>query len=425
MGMGDRSTADDIPLRSALSSAAAGGRANAANSSVTSFTRIHQVSANGLRQETPAPLLVTSKGQLPFLPVPLARLATPQGTTRLHSLPAPEWHVLNTNSKLGAAKLFAELSLDAKSATCSSDCILFLTLRAVPSHDLLTDAPGRKETVCSMSDGSRRIVMSPADMCQLHNALRTDYCVGLSDGMMLHTATKASVQERRARRNEMLQESFMRAVDEHHSQSVLLAIQGGHCVQTRKRLARAAAKRASHDSVCGFSIEGLYAGESTEQRFECVAACVAEIAHTALPRVLLGGSGAPREVLRAVAAGVDVIEGDYPFEMAEAGMALRLLEKEPALCVRDRALTLSTEPLASRCGCSVCGGGGGKKAFSRGYVRHLLEVHEMGAMSLLAAHNVWQYLRWFNALRDAVADGSFELFAGSFGAAADARRAHA
>ncbi|CAN8073698.1 unnamed protein product, partial [Agarophyton chilense] len=350
-------------------------------------------------------------------------LGTPPGTTRLHSLPAPEWHTLNSNAALHAAHLLPLLALSAARATAAHSCVLFLTMRAVPSHDLITDAPGSKPAVISAFNSGRRVVVTADELCELHLAMRTHYCVSLSDALPLHAAVPPRLVQRRARRHLTLQDAFLSAARERAASHALLSIQGADCVITRQRLAAAAADAAvaanAHHpaAVAGFAIEGLYAGESPTRRFECVAACVNAVSHTSLPRLLLGGSGAPHEVLRAVAAGVDVVEADYPFEMAAAGRALRLLHSLPALSLHARDLARSTAPLAARCGCGACAG---SPHFSRGYVHHLLDVHEMMGASLLALHNMWQYLRWFDHLRAAIAAGRFTHFADRFAAAAAA-----
>ena len=58
----------------------------------------------------------------------------------------------------------------------------------------------------------------------------------------------------------------------------------------------------------------------------------------------------------------------------------------------------------------------------RAYVNHLLETHEMLADVLLDVHNLHHNLRFFAALRDAIAAGGFADFADFHAARAHAAR---
>lgn len=375
-----------------------------------SRARVNEIRSGLLRQQTPAPLLVTQKGQLPYLPVPLAQRATPKGTTRLHSLPISDWHTLNSNSNLRGTELFRHLNLNAKSTTCSHDVMLFLTLRTVGTDGFLCENAGKKEVVSFVCDGSQRLRIGCNDVVDLAVAMKTDFCVSLSDGMPLYKSVNDRILQRRANRNEKLQQSFIHCAQAGNVKGVVIAIQGGDCPITRRRLAEGAARAATVCGAAAFAIEGLYAGESTETRFKCVEAVTLALRGTGLPVLLLGGSGAPWEVVRAVAAGVDIVESDYPFEAAENGLALQLTSAKRPLSIRERRNTLCTDPISKDCGCMCCEGG----AVSVGYLRHLFEVREMGGVSLLAAHNLWQFLRWFSALREAVDQQRLDSFAARF-----------
>lgn len=53
---------------------------------------------------------------------------------------------------------------------------------------------------------------------------------------------------------------------------------------------------------------------------------------------------------------------------------------------------------------SVCDGG-----YSRGYGRHLFEAHEIMGVTLVAAHNLFDYLGWLGRLKGAVRNGEFTV----------------
>ncbi len=67
------------------------------------------------------------------------------------------------------------------------------------------------------------------------------------------------------------------------------------------------------------------------------------------------------------------------------------------------------------CVCLVCSA----------YVHHLLDTHEMLGEVLLDMHNMHHYLRFFGALRGAIAAGEFPQFAAFHAARARSARAAA
>lgn len=186
---------------------------------------------------------------------------------------------------------------------------------------------------------------------------------------------------------------------------MLASIQGG-CSPLQRGL-HAARTASGDEEVMGYSIDGLYAGESSEMRTKCIRAAIKALPDAGI-RVLSGGDGSPDEVLGAVAAGIDIIEGDYPFRRARDGLASDLRGGK-LVNVRDRNWLLWKGALVEGCGCFVCVGG-----VSRAYLRHLFEVHEMLGVSLVCAHNLWDYFEWFQDVREAVGTGNFELFVRDF-----------
>jgi len=61
-------------------------------------------------------------------------------------------------------------------------------------------------------------------------------------------------------------------------------------------------------------------------------------------------------------------------------------------------------PLEEGCGCPAC------RRFSRGYVRHLLNVGEMLGARLTATHNLWAYLDFVSRMKDSIRKGTFSAF---------------
>lgn len=81
------------------------------------------------------------------------------------------------------------------------------------------------------------------------------------------------------------------------------------------------------------------------------------------------------------------------------------------LSVRDRRLATDARPLIAGCGCHAC------RRFSRAYVHHLVDTHEMMADVLLYGHNLFHYGQFLLQVRTAVREGRFAEYAAWFRAA--------
>lgn len=373
--------------------------------------RLFQIQCGDRSQKTPAPLLLTRRGQLPNLPSELATRAIPLDETLILQLPIHDWHLLNPNSNQLTTTILPQLTtLPAGSPSVASligqrDALLILTGRAASSRQTLANAPG-KSLAARVDPTTPKRAISPEDSARLHVVLRSDMCVAITDAPALGTEmpTTGSLKRRAIRATGQNQLFFktLQTLDA-DSKSGLVSVQGGADEKLRAECAR----ETRGLNAGGVSIDGLYAGESPETRWAMVDAVIAEC--TEGLRVLSGGNGAPWEVIAAVREGVDVIESDYPFEMAICGLATSLNVDDGKRCnVRERKWERCRDSMVMGCECFVCA------EYSVGYIRHLFEVHEMMGVTLVAAHNLWDYLSWFARLRGAIGGGQFERFAADF-----------
>ncbi|KAG0305407.1 Queuine tRNA-ribosyltransferase subunit qtrtd1 [Dissophora globulifera] len=144
---------------------------------------------------------------------------------------------------------------------------------------------------------------------------------------------------------------------------------------------------------------------------------------------LVYGIHAPEDVLKAVALGVDLFDTMYPFQLTEDGKASLFYFGESATPgAVAAASTLSSSntnrwinlwddehgdkfvPILDGCECYACKG----NRHTRAYINHLLKTHEMLATVLLMSHNMYQYSRFFAAVREAVKTGTIEQHANAF-----------
>jgi queuine tRNA-ribosyltransferase len=114
------------------------------------------------------------------------------------------------------------------------------------------------------------------------------------------------------------------------------------------------------------------------------------------PRYLMG-LGKPRQILEAVAAGVDMFDCVMPTRHARNGTAFTERGSYP---VKAGEYKEDTRPVEEGCGCYACAN------FSRAYIRHLLNVDEILGVRLLTIHNICWYMRFMRKIRAAIGVGA-------------------
>ena len=184
--------------------------------------------------------------------------------------------------------------------------------------------------------------------------------------------------------------------------------------------------KASLPSLAGICVGGLGTGESPQQRAEIIELVLKDV--PADKGRMVSSVGTPEEVLAAVSQGIDLFDVSYIADLTAGGYALNFpttpeedaknaSEKdksadEAALAGCDdtkmnlwaAAYRTDTRPLVPGCSCLAC------SAHTRGYIHHLLQSHEMTAQVLLEAHNTMHYLKFFGAVRKAVAAGRLQEY---------------
>ncbi len=199
------------------------------------------------------------------------------------------------------------------------------------------------------------------------------------------------------------------------------SVQGGGVVKER---VRCAAALSALPELSGFVLGGFGTGESPSDRDRLIRATVAALAPDK-PR-LISGVGSPEEVLRCVAAGVDLFSTDYPFALAMNGCAMTF-DIDPLTSVdtqenpgkdcagvgrRQRAARSADVNLHDACfaedGAKLTPGSCVED--SRAYIHHLLLTHELLGFILLAMHNLHHYLSFFAIVRKQIHDGRLEAY---------------
>ncbi|MCB9727290.1 MAG: tRNA guanosine(34) transglycosylase Tgt [Deltaproteobacteria bacterium] len=146
----------------------------------------------------------------------------------------------------------------------------------------------------------------------------------------------------------------------------------------------------------GFAIGGLSVGESREATWATMAD-TARMMPADRPRYLMG-VGTPEDLLRAVAAGIDMFDCVLPTRNARNG---RLLTADGDLNIRNARWRLDDRPLDPDCGCYTC------RHFSRAYLRHLDRAGEILGGVLGSIHNLYYLLDLMRHARTRIESGDF------------------
>jgi queuine tRNA-ribosyltransferase len=183
------------------------------------------------------------------------------------------------------------------------------------------------------------------------------------------------------------------------NQALFGIVQGGMYLDLRERSAR--------DLVGldfdGYALGGLAVGEDRETRSMIVQKTV-----TFLPAdkpVYLMGVGKPRDIVQAVAGGVDMFDCVLPTRNARNGT---LFTRRGTLAIKNARYREDERPIDERCGCYTC------SRYSRAYLRHLFMAKELLVYRLNTIHNLFYYMNLMQDIRRAIREEKFIDFRGRF-----------
>jgi queuine tRNA-ribosyltransferase len=172
-------------------------------------------------------------------------------------------------------------------------------------------------------------------------------------------------------------------------------VQGGFDLFLRKESSFALAEL----DFPGYAIGGLSLGEPSEATGECLEECTS-LLPADRPRYLMG-VGTEREMLAAIALGVDLFDCVWPTRLARTGAALVGAGRINLL---NSAFGTDFGPLEEGCECSAC------SRHTRAQVRHLLRRGELLGYRLLTMHSLHHTLELARGAREAVLQGQFAQF---------------
>ena len=162
-------------------------------------------------------------------------------------------------------------------------------------------------------------------------------------------------------------------------------------------LRRRSAEEITRIGFDGYAIGGVSVGESEP---EMLAAVDAAAPHLPLdrPRYLMG-VGTPRQIVEAVARGVDMFDCVMPTRLGRHGSAFQY--NGATIPIKAARYAQDFTPVDPECDCYCC------KNFTRAYIRHLFNVGEILGVRLLTIHNIHYFLKLAGDIRSAIENGTF------------------
>jgi queuine tRNA-ribosyltransferase len=146
----------------------------------------------------------------------------------------------------------------------------------------------------------------------------------------------------------------------------------------------------------GHAIGGLSVGEPKEAMFDVIA-FVAPLLPASKPRYLMG-VGTPKDLVRAVALGIDMFDCVLPTRNARNGC---LFTSRGRVLIKNAMYAEDQGPVDPDCNCLTC------RRYSRAYLRHLFIAGEYLSAILNTVHNVSFYLDMMRKIRESIALNSF------------------
>lgn len=257
----------------------------------------------------------------------------------------------------------------------------------------LVKVHGDKVEFKSHIDGKRH-VFTPKSVLDIQKNLGSDIAMVLDECAPGGSSYKYA-REAMIRTHEWASESKEYAKKKNLDMALFGIVQG----VTYDDLRLESAKYINSLDFDGNAIGGLAVGEKREDMYRIIS-IVAPILSKKKPRYLMG-VGTPEDIFEAVERGIDMFDCVHPTRIARNGSVftdLGLVNLKNAKYKKDK------KPIYGDCDCYAC------VNFSRGYIRHLLNVDEIFGIRLTTIHNLRFMMRMMEGIRGAIKEGRFKNY---------------
>lgn len=243
-------------------------------------------------------------------------------------------------------------------------------------------------TFRSPRDG-QMIHLSPERSIEIQNALGADVIMAF-DECPPYPASREAIVESGDRTFRWLKRCM--TAHQRHDQALFGIVQGGVYPDLREF----AAKQLADLDLPGYAIGGVSVGEPPEL-IERIVKATAPLLPVDKPRYLMG-VGTHREIVQAIAAGVDLFDCVIPTRLARHANTLVQGERWN---LKNAKFREDFRPLDETCSCYTC------QNFSRAYLSHLLRSQELLGYTLLSIHNITELVQFTQKIRQAILNGTF------------------
>ena len=270
-------------------------------------------------------------------------------------------------------------------------------------------------TFRSFIDGSK-VHLGPESSMRVQNQIGADIIMAFDDcapaalpeeGADVRRLARTRRIEDHARRLEEAHERTLRWLDRcvraharPQDQALFGIVQGATDLDLRRRSVEGV---CSHD-LPGFAIGGVAVGEGTDA-IRKVVEFTAPLLPEAKPRYLMG-VGYERDIVMAVAAGVDMFDCVLP---TRNGRNANAFTRNGSIRLRNARFADDHAPIDPSCDCEACAGG-----FSRAYLRHLFTAEEMLGPTLVSVHNIRHFQQLMMDIRTAIREDAWSWLLGSW-----------
>jgi queuine tRNA-ribosyltransferase len=151
----------------------------------------------------------------------------------------------------------------------------------------------------------------------------------------------------------------------------------------------------------GLALGGFSVGEPIERMHETLGDIGPRL-DPDRPRYLMG-VGTPRDLIRAIGAGIDMFDCVLPTRNGRNGQAFT---RSGRIVIKQAQWRQDPRPLDDQCTCPCCARG-----FSRAFLRHLYLAREILPLRLLSLHNLHFYGELTRAARRAIEENRYAIWA--------------
>ena len=241
----------------------------------------------------------------------------------------------------------------------------------------------------SPKDG-RIINMTPEHSIKIQNALGADVIMAF-DECPPATATREEVEKAVDRTYSWLE----RCIEAHakpDNQALFAIVQGGIYSDLRSKSAKDLVKL----DLPGYAIGGVSVGEKPELIHQIVE-WTTPLLPPNKPRYLMG-VGTYKEMVKAIASGIDIFDCVIPTRVGRHGAALVQGER---INLKNSPYREDFTPLDPDCSCYTC------TNFTRAYLSHLVRSREMLGLILISLHNLHEMIAFTKKIRQAIINDTF------------------